>query len=1531
MFRLVNSRALSATGAVILYSFTTPGAPSPDVVAYWRFEPGAILADAVGGGPKLVRVGEGVRAAPPVAPRRVPLTGQANRGATGFTGRGAIRAESNGRDALAFADGRDFTIECWFRAPPRIGVNVIFSKVREDPSVPGTRSHGFDFLTIPNGSGPGVPLHFRIYTHHDGLIYLLRVNDALRPNRTYHLALTRKGTTYRMYIDGRLRAEATSSATIHSDGDLFIGALGLGDRPYPGHLQPRDACIDEVRISNRARLPNEMLLFPRKGETAQCLTADGPGTRRVPAWQHGPGEVRRFSVNVVPGVYDVRVRFAATSKAEPLDLAVNGRSTLERFRPPAGREATHAFRSIACPSGKLVFECLSATGQAPKLNKIEIIATDEPIADVTPVLKTDAATGWELPLPTADTLIPKPVKLRVQTARVPNVPPAVRYIPSQKFPAYPERINPRTRNVVTGIKKLAPYRQRPLEDGVRFTRGQGGYFEIHHRRAGVRCYDDARFLFRMEQLPVLAALRLGVRAPGGDVVWFGQFERRSFEVSPGCVRYDIQHRELKLSALIDVVSPAAAPAYGMITRVQLHDESGKARRLELVACVREGAEAPRSIPTKAAPTPGPLKLDTPRKNPPVDSRRPNAPPLLLHDTDYDVLVGFDGGTRIQATAGGRTLGVALRAVELTARGESDAYLTALIDSPGFDEPSVRRRIQQYFDRNKNLPAPLRRRMTENALDTFARIVVNGDKTFQRILHDPAGTFDACVQAWGNGVYRNGPVRFDLPDKRLQAMANLTANDLFPGLVSPPGLVHDAKYGDHWNFIFCYRHVHAASDVALQRQALDYMRLLSANQQPNGQIRSLRADFRSPGHGTRFNASYVDALTHYYRWTGDLNTVRELWPTLVRAMQYVDASLDPDGDGLYKDIVHQWKSDFDNRGPSSSYQTAIVRRAYADLAFLADRLGKPGDAKRYRTKAEKIRRTAQAQLWSNEMAMLGSKGPLGILRLHPQSLEVEMPVWTGLVDPYQAYALTDWYYANLAFRDEAGGVWMYDNDWWPVVWSQHMPAQGDAMMVAWALMLAGRHEDGADILSTLAGSSFRSPSPGFNYTFNSAGVCGGNDPATVQGAFIRALVEGLFGVQPAIDEGRIVVRPRFPRNWPRARFVRPGLQIEWRRQGTKQTCRVRTPDSIRPVVEFCVRAQVQRVSVDGTGVPLSAKPDIRHAVVSVALPPGGGRAVVETGLETFSVSAPQRLKVGAVAEIRVAGADEVKTEDRFGFFNVRSLSTSRIRAKLKRAGAGRAVLFLRCRVGNVQWLEPVAFATLPHAARDIQPRTVTNPMPEGTRYVPVDLSEAYNDDIQTCFKHRWKWDAYDFISGRIAYWTMPLFRLSRPMPRRVRVGDVPFLLGPMGPGDAVKHKDLLMLANTPPRELPTRATIHVGRKLHKFYVLSLNMNLPQKCYVPAVEVRVRYADGKEQVNELIPPSTFDTFYQDYGIDTMALPLPVKPTMRWVGYGGVNLAQHHLTMTDVACDPQRGVDTIQFRAIATETFFGLAGLTLIPASQ
>jgi hypothetical protein len=670
--------------------------------------------------------------------------------------------------------------------------------------------------------------------------------------------------------------------------------------------------------------------------------------------------------------------------------------------------------------------------------------------------------------------------------------------------------------------------------------------------------------------------------------------------------------------------------------------------------------------------------------------------------------------------------------------------------------------------------------------------------------------------------------------------------------------------------------------------------------------------------------------------------------LVRALQYLEASLNPDGDDLYSDILHQWKSDADARGPSSCFETALVRKAYADMAEFAQLLKLPFLADCYDKKAKRIHEAAQRELWSDEMAMLGSKCPLGVLRLHPECLEVEIPIWTGLTDPWQSFVLADWFLANCSFPDENGGLWVKEGDWWPVMWSQSMVADGDAVMIARALMLAGHYDEGGRLLETIASTSYRSASPGFSYIVYPGGVykhggVGGMDPATVLGAVARTTVEALFGVEPHLDQKRLVIQPRFPSHWDHAAFERAGLSMKWKRQKGSQTLKVVTPPDVQVTAVLSVHNPVLDVRVDGKPVKYGVAPAMKHASVTVELPGGGGEVVMAVDERSMQMEAPADLRVGETATVRLTGADKVEVDDRYRFFDIQGQTSVEIQVRLKKAACGRATLFLNCRVGNVSWIEPVVFSTLPKTAKEVTAQTVTEPLPAGAKTIPVDLAAAYTDDIQRCFKHPWNWDYGKYVKYQgpqgdpeyIQFLFQPIFRLTEPLPKEIDVAGIPFVLGPMGPGEQrEKGNDLIMLANTDPYPLPTGVRFEVNRRLHKIYLLSLDMEVSMKSYVPAVDVAVNYEDGNRAVTQLISPLNFDTYEQDCGINTVAFPLkdiePVptdmyRPPRISLGY------QHHLTMTDVVCDPARKVSSIEIRSIATETFFGLAGMTLAAVEE
>ena len=1129
----------------------------------------------------------------------------------------------------------------------------------------------------------------------------------------------------------------------------------------------------------------------------------------------------------------------------------------------------------------------------------------------------------------------RPFAPKVELSRelVPAGPPT--YVPAQTFAAFPDRMLPSYRGFLEGIKQLTPDNFTPVEGGIALLPGKTGSFVIHHRRAGVRCHENLVFQMRLEMVQQLASLRLGLQV-NDRFAWLSELPLKQMSYFPGRVRYELEDPKIQLAVAVEVVAPAVTPAYGFIAKVSVSNLAATDVDLKLLALGSAGVLPPKPLAGDKLDADH-LRINCAKEATALKLRIP-------YDTNLSLLVGWDGG--IDAAA---VTNAAARRLSLKAKGKGEAQLTAFLDSPGFDEQAVRPQIAAFFNRRTEIPETVRSRMIEETLDTYARVLVGGDQKFTEVRNDGGTSLAANLHAWTTGVERQTKVRFELSDKKMESLANLVADDLFPGLVQPPGIVHDAKNGDAWNYIFCYDHVHAANDLALEPRALDYLNLLSCNQKPDGGLLGVMNDFKSDGHPTRWEESYIDSAWHYFKWTGDLEGMRRLWPTLTAATAYLDKAYDPDGDHLYKDTIHQWNSDFNSRGPSSAFQTALVFKANRDMSELARKLGKPDEAQSYEAKSQAIQSAWKKELWTNEFGVLGSKCPLWLLRLHPGCLDMAIPVWTGMTDGHQGVMVADWVRNNLAFTDQVGGLYFYQNDWWPTVMSQHLPLEGDMILAGWGLMLAGRHEDGCRTLSTASAMAYRPSTPGFNQVLGANGSGGnGGDWIFAQGPFVRTLVEGIFGVSPHFDENRVVVHPRFPEAWDHARFTRPGLDIAWKREGNDQTFQVKTAANVRCRFEIPVNNATTSITLDGKPVKPAMTPGMAWAVLDVETGNGGGELKVTTAAREWRIDAPATLEPSQTAEVKLSGLSTYEIEDPYGFFEVLQKSAARATVKLRRSGSGQATLFVRSTTGaeegRTTWIEPITFTTQPRSAKEATKQTVLDSVPEGSKLLPLDLTAAYNDSLQTCFLHPWQPDsAFTGTSGvrrlnqsgllsQVSFWTMPRFILTAPLPREVTVGGIPFLLGDMKAD--LTGKNLILLDNTPPGTTATTAIMHVGgRNLSKAYLLSLNMNLPMKAYTPAAKVTVRYDDGSQQVTELIPPLNFDSYYQDFAINTVAMPLttavPGHGQKEWVNYYGCNFNQIHFTMTDVFCDPAKKVDRIEFRSVATETFLGIAGVTLLEA--
>jgi glycogen debranching enzyme len=206
---------------------------------------------------------------------------------------------------------------------------------------------------------------------------------------------------------------------------------------------------------------------------------------------------------------------------------------------------------------------------------------------------------------------------------------------------------------------------------------------------------------------------------------------------------------------------------------------------------------------------------------------------------------------------------------------------------------------------------------------------------------------------------------------------------------------------------------------------------------------------------------VLAHAHFDR-TADVELLREIWPNIERALAWVDACGDGDGDGFVEyerrgptGLVNQgWKDSHDSvfhadgrpaEGAIALCEVqAYVYGAKNGAAELADALGESERAQTLRAEAESLRRKFEEQFWSDELgtyvlALDGRKQPCQV-----RSSNAGQCLYTGIASFEHAQKVTatlmgdefhsSWGIRTLATTEKRynpmsyhnGSVWPHDN-------------------------------------------------------------------------------------------------------------------------------------------------------------------------------------------------------------------------------------------------------------------------------------------------------------------------------------------------------------------------------------------------------------------------------------------------------------------------------------------------------------------------
>lgn len=148
----------------------------------------------------------------------------------------------------------DYTIECWFRVDNVSGGKTIIG---------GNDTSPYNAFSINNND---------VYWNNP----FIQFTSDIVANTWYHAAVTRSGSTVRLFADGVLQGSGTDSSTIFASGIGANSEIRIGRDAFSSYF---DGYIDEVRISDTARYTSGFTVttsaFENDEDTLLLLHMDG--------------------------------------------------------------------------------------------------------------------------------------------------------------------------------------------------------------------------------------------------------------------------------------------------------------------------------------------------------------------------------------------------------------------------------------------------------------------------------------------------------------------------------------------------------------------------------------------------------------------------------------------------------------------------------------------------------------------------------------------------------------------------------------------------------------------------------------------------------------------------------------------------------------------------------------------------------------------------------------------------------------------------------------------------------------------------------------------------------------------------------------------------------------------------------------------------------------------------------------------------------------------------------------------------------
>ncbi|MEJ8819408.1 DUF4450 domain-containing protein [Lacibacter sp. H407] len=725
--------------------------------------------------------------------------------------------------------------------------------------------------------------------------------------------------------------------------------------------------------------------------------------------------------------------------------------------------------------------------------------------------------------------------------------------------------------------------------------------------------------------------------------------------------------------------------------------------------------------------------------------------------------------------------------------------------------------------------------------------------------------------------------------------------------------------------------------------------------------------RNPGgdlraHHYDMNLVFIDQLLNHFNWTGDTAYVRQMWPLLVRHLDWEKRNFDADGDGLYDSYAAIWASDaLQYSGGGVTHSSAYNYRSNKMAAQLAKIVGVDGT--KYEIEANKILDAINEELWMQNKGWYAEyKDLLGNKLLHESAA-----LWTiyhaldeGIADPFQSYQslhYVNYYIPHIPIvakgLKDSSLYTLSTTNWQPYTWSLNNVALAELLHTALAYWQGGDKEEAYRLWkSSLMESMYLGASPGSIQQLSFYDAIRGElyrdfaDPIAMAG---RTLVEGLFGVLPDALNDRLVIKPGLPKQWNNAALTTPNIQFVFKRTRLTEEYILQPTFSKQLKLQLIIpayRESVESITVNDKLVQWKVVDSIigTPSLQIDAVPAKSYAIIIKWKGEGFEKPVhKQAYNSKELVQVKLNKAIITNTYQPVEVLRNLVRRTNMISGNLSNAGLNS--LYLQLKQGDFSWFEPLSFSLI-----EDEPFVKTVTITPETKFETVDITPHFNDVVTNIFKN-------DYLSPRpavptlqlptqgIGNWAYPLvtanindsgLRAKAGLKNEVLINQIPFKT------TSTEKKNIVFTSMWD--NYPDSVVLPLsGTASHAYFLMAGSTNPMQSRMVNGA-ITVHYTDGSSSVLELKNPENWWPIEQDYFIDEYAFatgaPKPIRVSLKTgdvipekykytsiKGFANYAIDGGAATMLDLPLNPGKQLKSLVLKTIANDVVIGLMGITLL----